>query len=243
MTNERLRAALLKSAITLDDLAAHVGVDPKTAERWVSQGRTPHRTHRLTTAQLLKADDAYLWPNTANDPRANKASHAELVQFWPARASVPTDIWLSLTASAVESIDLMAFAASFLHDSLPDLNEHLEDRIQAGVRLRLLFGDPDSQAVETRGREERIGDGMPARVRLTWSYFEPLIETAGVEARRHGQTLYASLFRFDEDLLVNPHTLGQPASQSPVFHFRHIPGGRLFRHHMKGFEQAWDASQ
>ena len=31
-------------------LAAAVGVDPKTVERWVAQGRTPHPRHRVAVS-------------------------------------------------------------------------------------------------------------------------------------------------------------------------------------------------
>lgn len=41
--NERLRAAMMKSGLGLAELAEAAGVDPKTCERWVTQGRVPHR--------------------------------------------------------------------------------------------------------------------------------------------------------------------------------------------------------
>lgn len=242
MSNERLRAAVLTSDLSIHSLAEHVGVDPKTVERWISKDRVPHRSHRIRAAQVLHQDDAYLWPTVVEDPATERASAAELVQFWPNRGTVPVERWIQLTEHATEAIDLLAFAGSFLHDALPGFTDLLERRARAGVRVRLLFGDPDSEAVARRGAEEGIGDGMAARVRLTWAYFAPLLDVPGVEARQHGQTLYASLFRFDGDLFVNSHTIGQAASHSPVLHIRQIPGARVFRHHMQGFEQTWESA-
>lgn len=46
MANERLRAVLLERGASVADLAAAVGVDPKTVERWITRGRTPYRKHR-----------------------------------------------------------------------------------------------------------------------------------------------------------------------------------------------------
>ncbi|MDX2817537.1 hypothetical protein PV410_34245 [Streptomyces sp. PA03-5A] len=35
--------------------------------------------------------------------------------------------------------------------------------------------------------------------------------TPGVEVRSHDTILYNSIYRFDDDVLVNPHVLGAPA--------------------------------
>jgi len=61
----------------------------------------------------------------------------------------------------------------------------------------------------------------------------------GVEARQHGTTLYNSLFRFDDDILVNTHAYGVPASHSPALHIRRIPGGRLHSHYSSAFDRSW----
>ncbi len=46
MANERLRGCLAAAELTTVDLAAHVGVDVKTVERWIAKGRVPYRSHR-----------------------------------------------------------------------------------------------------------------------------------------------------------------------------------------------------
>ena len=53
-----------------------------------------------------------------------------------------------------------------------------------------------------------------------------------MEARQHGTTLYTSVFRFDDTLLVNTHAYGAAASHSPVMHLHKVAGGRLFNHYM-----------
>lgn len=242
-TNERLRAAITASGCDLAAVGERVGVDRKTVERWITTGRVPHQRHRLALAGLLGEDDAFLWPETAHGARAESASQAEFVTLYPNRGSVGIDTWTSLLDTASEAIDLLAIAGSFLHDAIPDFGDRLTAAARRGVQVRLLFGDPDSDAVALRGDEEGIGDLLAARCRLTWNYLRPVLPEPGILARRHRSTLYASMFRFDSTVLVNPHTYGAPASHSPVLHLRRIAGGRLFTHHLRGFERTWEAAQ
>jgi hypothetical protein len=239
MSNERLRTALLKAGMTPVDLSEHLGVDPKTVERWISKERVPHRRHRLEAAALLSVDDAFLWPSTRDDPRTTSATRAEFTEFYTNRGAIPVSLWEEAIDSATEAIDLLAFAASFLHDSIPGFDQRLMKKARDGVPIRLLFGDPESTAVRIRGDEEGIGDLLSARCRLTWNYFRDSAATPGVEARQHGCTLYASMFRFDDRLLVNSHIYGAPASHSPVQLITRVAGGRMFSNYMAGFERVW----
>jgi hypothetical protein len=241
VSNERLRGAIIGAGLNLHEFSEKVGVDPKTVERWITKDRIPHRTHRINAGAILGKSDGYLWPTTQSDGRSQSASQAEVVVVYPNRGSVSADIWTSLIDQAAESIDLLAFAGSFLHDSVPGFADRLAERARSGVRVRLLFGDPASEAVDLRGREEGIDDLMAARCRLTWNYLQPVQTTAGIQARQHGTTLYASIFRFDETLLANVHAYGASASHSPVLHLNRIPGGRLFTHYMESFDRVWES--
>ena len=244
MTNERLRAAITDAGLSLQQFGEKVGVDPKTVERWITKDRVPHRTHRMNAARILGKSDVFLWPATESDPRTRSATRAEFVDLYPSRGSLPVSTWVDLIDNAREAIDLLAFAGSFLHDAIPEFGERIAARAAAGVRIRLLFGDPESPAVALRGEEEGIGELMAARCSLTWNYLTPLLHgVPGIEARKHGSTLYASLFRFDDQLLVNPHALGAPAGHSPIMLLNRIPGGRLFAHYMESFERTWQAAK
>ncbi|WP_234325596.1 hypothetical protein [Streptomyces sp. NRRL S-146] len=77
--------------------------------------------------------------------------------------------------------------------------------------------------------DQRIGIGgdLAARARITRRYLEPAMTTPGVAVRLHDTILYNSVYRFDDDVLVNPHALGAPAGQNPVLHFRYTPVRRL----------------
>ncbi|MFI6160495.1 helix-turn-helix domain-containing protein [Micromonospora haikouensis] len=58
-----VQVAMVESGHTAESLAAEIGVDPKTAARWVSQGRIPQTRHRAKVAQLLGRDVLELWPD------------------------------------------------------------------------------------------------------------------------------------------------------------------------------------
>jgi hypothetical protein len=225
--------------MSLQTVGEKVGVDQKTVERWITTGRTPHRRHRMAVAAVIGKDDAFLWPDAISAAERETASQAELVAIYPNRGSMHGDQWAELFDQATESIDLLAFAGSFLHDTVPDFATRLTERARAGIRVRVLIGDPDSDAVRIRGDEEGIGGSLADRCRLSWKYLRALDGVPGVTARMHGCTLYQSIFRFDDELFANIHIYGAAASQSPIIHLHRVPGGRLFANFLDGFERVW----
>lgn len=46
MTNDRLRSALASAGMTSTELGARIEVDAKTVDRWIANGRLPHRSNR-----------------------------------------------------------------------------------------------------------------------------------------------------------------------------------------------------
>jgi len=242
MPNERLRGSIASASLTVDRLARIVGVDPKTVERWINKDRVPHRSHRTAAATALKADELYLWPALLDHARQKSASLAEFVALYPHRGAVPANLWSSLIDQANDCIDVLIYAGLFLTDGTPDIAQALTLKGERGVRVRLMLGDPESEAVALRGAEEGVFDGVAARVRLGLTHLQDAIGKPGIDLRLHSTALYNSVYRFDETLLVNTHVYGAPASQSPVIHIQRVPGGRLFDHYMSSFEKVWKQS-
>ena len=110
------------------------------------------------------------------------------------------------------------------------------------MTVRLLYGDPQSAAVALRGAEEGIGDGLAARINLALTYLRDAIGAPGVKLRLHDTALYNSIYRYDDEMLVNMHCYGMPAAQSPVLHIRKTPAGRLFDHYAASFDCVWGAA-
>ena len=222
LPNERLRQAISDSGLRLDDVAAEVGIDVKTAERWITKNRVPHPANRASVARLLSVDEVDLWPQLA-DAAAQAATDAELLRVYPHRGAVPAGQWYDLIGSAREHIDVLVYSGLFLADGRPDLPDLLQCKASEGVQVRLVYGDPDSDAVALRGSEEGIGDGLAARVRLSLSYIEPALDAPNVRMRLHDTTLYNSIYRYDDEMLVNTHIYGVGAGHAPVMHLRRTP--------------------
>ncbi|MEJ2870623.1 XRE family transcriptional regulator [Actinomycetospora sp. OC33-EN08] len=237
-TNQRLRGSIVSAGLRPADLAERVGVDAKTVERWITKGRLPHRAHRVAVADALAVDEGYIWPEVVELPVTQSASQAELLAMHPSRASIPHETWAQLMDGAREAIDILVYAGSFLFEQY-DFVDVIYRKAAQGVRVRILIGDETSAAVALRAEEEGTSGGLQGRIQLHRRYLRDLEGVQGVEVRAHSTTLYNSLFRFDQDLLVNGHAWGAPAGQSPVLHLRRVPGGRTWDHYIRSFETVW----
>src|SRR5215472_16938965 len=149
MVNERLRRSMLRAALGTEALAERAQVSVKTVERWVRGEVVPYPRTRYRVAALLGEDESYLWPGAVN--RASLAG-AELVASYPRRADVPAGLWTELLAHARRSVDVLAFAGLFLTEEQPEWVPLLRSRAEAGVRVRLLLGDPGGASLAARDR-------------------------------------------------------------------------------------------
>ncbi|WP_040692320.1 helix-turn-helix domain-containing protein, partial [Nocardiopsis lucentensis] len=172
--NERLRAALERSGHTVATLAERVGTDPKTVTRWISTGRVPHRRNAYAVARLTGVDVHELWPALERRGERTTTAASDLVAIHRERSEIPVEQWRSMFAAAEEWIDILVYAALFLHEQIPGWNDLLRDRAGEGVRVRVLIGDPDCDAVRVRGGEERFGHGIQSRCRLAAMHYGPL---------------------------------------------------------------------
>jgi hypothetical protein len=239
--NERLRTAMVRTGATPEELALCCGVDAKSVERWIATARVPHRRHRWAAAARLGADEAWLWP--AAVPAREQAGQSELVRLYPDRAGVPRELWARMLDEAREDIAVLVMSGTFYQQTQPRIAIHLADAAERGVRVRLCFGDPAGEAVAIRDREEGIGGTLAAKVRSALTYYRRAAADGQVEMRLHAATLYASLFRYDEEIIVNPHAYGEPASANPALHLRRLDGGQVAAHYMSSYERVWDAAK
>ncbi|MGW5266920.1 XRE family transcriptional regulator [Microbispora sp. NPDC004025] len=239
MANERLRAALLERGVSIAELATAIQVDPKTVERWITKGRAPYRKHRYAVATHLGIDESYLWPEALTREQVASASESEIVTVYPHRWAVPRDAWGRLFAQAQDEIGILVYSGLFLADDA-GIVRMLAEKAAAGVRVRILLGDPDSPQVAQRGADEGVDDGMAARIRNALVLYRPIRGLAGVEIRLHPTVLYNSIYRGDDQLLVNTHVYGVPAGNAPVLHLRKVLGGDMVTTYTESFERVWE---
>jgi transcriptional regulator with XRE-family HTH domain len=240
MPNERLRAALLQRGMTATGLADKLGVDHKTVERWVN-GRIPYRRNRYLIAQQLGVDEVYLWPDALDRDQVAAASQSEIVAVYPHRSEVPRDVWGRLFSEAEAEIGVLVYAGLFLAED-SGVQRILSKKARAGVRVRILLGDPESPEVAERGNDEGVGSAMEAKIRNALVLYRPLRSIDGAEFRFHRTVLYNSIYRADDQLLVNTHMYGLTAAFAPVWHLRKVAGGEVATAYLDSFERVWETA-
>ncbi|WP_034488136.1 hypothetical protein [Actinomadura oligospora] len=235
--NERLRRAMFRSGLDIDSLAQAVEVSTKSVERWLHSGMTPYPRTRYRVAAVLGEDESYLWPAAID-----KASltGAELVATWPRRSDVPRELWTDLLRQAERNIDYIAFAGLFLAEEIPDWIPTLRAKAEAGVRVRMLFGDPQGQQLASRDSENEIGGGVGGRVAAVLSHYRPLADL--LDIRLHDTPLYASIYRFDDEMIVNIHVYGILAAYTPTMRIRRVDGA-YFQTFLESYEKVWASAR
>jgi hypothetical protein len=234
--NEPLRRALLQARLREEDVAAHLAVDPKTVRRWLN-GRIPYPANRAALADLVGAAEADLWPD-AGGPLSARTRPEELKAIYPRRASMSRDVWRGFFTSAQHEIGILAYSALFLAEDA-DMLRILGDKGRVGVTVKIALGDPDGPHVADSAEDEGIGEAAPAKIRSALALFRPLAESGRAEIRLHRTILYNSIYRSDDQLLVNQHAYGIPAASSPVLSLRKTGGDDMLSGYLRSFEDVW----
>jgi transcriptional regulator with XRE-family HTH domain len=229
----------MRARLREDDVAARLGVDPKTVRRWLN-GRMPYPHNRAAIAELLGVDEAELWPD-AGGLLATRSRPEELGTVYPHRWAVPREVWVRLFGSAEREIAILAYSALFLAEDAGILGI-LADKGRAGITVRIALGDPDGPHAAQRGEEEGTGDAMPAKIRNALMLYRPLGTAQNIEIRLHRTVLYNSIYRADGQFLVNQHTYGIRAAQAPVFCLCDADGGEMATLYLDSFERVWASS-
>jgi hypothetical protein len=242
MANERLRSSMRRNGLASDELARLTGADIKTVYRWVSPGRAPLPRHRALIARKLGEDEDWLWPDAAySTPEGDAGS--ELVTAYPYRSDAPTSLWWRLFSQATQQIDLMGYTLYFLSLQHPELVAALVDKCAAGLKVRAMVGEPTSEHMAYRDREEGTPLTLIVRVQTTLAAWAPLLNVPGFELRYQDIPLYNSIFRFDDEMLMTPHLYATPGSQAPMLHLRRLGSGGLFSRFTGHFDSVWSASK
>jgi hypothetical protein len=242
MPNDRLRDALLSRGLTPADAAEKISVDPKTVERWITKGRIPYARHRHALAALVRESERYLWPDAISAEAAEAVSGSEIVQVYAHRSQVPPDLWDHLLNAATTYVDVLVYVGMFLTEK-PELPALLCQKATDGARVRLIFGDRDAPAVRQRSLDEGIGENtIAAKIDHALAFFRPLADAQGVQIRTHATVLYNSIYRFDDQMIVNPHVYGKVASHAPALHLRRLSAGDLFTTYADSFTAVWEGA-
>jgi len=231
-----LARALHGAGVDPGDVAARLEVDPKTVQRWLS-GRLPYPRHRAALVELTGWPSRDLWPGVDASPSAQPDS-SEVQGAYSQRCAVPAEAWRRLFERADHEIGILAYSGLFLAEDT-GIHAVLRRKARFGVRIRIALGDPDGTNVARRGSDEGIDVMMSARIRNALILFRPLVEEPGVSLRLHDTVLYNSICRGDDELMVNTHLYGCPASHAPVLHLRRTRSDGMASTYLDSFEQVW----
>ncbi len=154
---------------------------------------------------------------------------------------MPRDTWIRLFEAATSEIGILVYAGMFLAEDA-SAQRLLIAKAKSGVRVRVLLGEPDSPEVAERGHDEEIGEAMAAKVRNALVNYRPLRAIKSAEVRLHRTVLYNSIYRSDNQLLVNMHVYGMPAYSAPALHLRKVAGGEMTATYLESFEHVWNSA-
>ncbi|MFI0350379.1 multiprotein-bridging factor 1 family protein [Actinomadura sp. 9N407] len=239
--NDLLRRALSDAQLTEADLAERIGVDPKTVHRWLA-GRVPYPRHRASLCGLLGQRDEYLWPQLAAPRALSEPPGAQVLATYPHRWAVPRAVWQHHFANARHEIGILAYAGLFLAED-QGVMRTIAGKAREGVTVRVLLGDPDGPRISERGTDEGVGASLAAKIRNALVLlYQPLRDLDNVEIRLHDTVLYNSIYRADDDFLINPHAYGIPASHAPVLHVRHAQADDMATTYQHSFDRVWSSA-
>lgn len=235
-----LARALRGAGVDTVGVAARLGVDPKTVQRWLV-GRIPYPRHRAALVELTGWPSRDLWPGVDAAP-ALPPTGDEVRVTYPQRCAVPTETWRRLFERADREIGILAYSALFLAEDA-GVQTMLRDKARVGVRVRIVLGDLDGAHVARRGLDEGIDTVMAGRIHNALILFRPLADEHGIRLRLHDTVLYNSIYMADDELLVNAHVYGCPASHAPVLHLCRSTTDGMAATYADSFERVWASAR
>jgi hypothetical protein len=247
MANEALRSALVKARLEIEDLADHLQVDAKTAQRWLG-GRVPHARHRAKIAALLDTPEPLLWPDAVQDSRPAD-DRQELSGIFASRSDLRAPDWRTLLTAAQRQVDLLDFTMTEILTT-PGVTDRLAEKARAGCQIRLLIAHPKSiwvtELAQQLGQatDEHGNTSLDHDINESLRHLEALRGEIGIETRTFWAARSHTVLRFDEQMLVIPHLHGQPAERAPILHLQQVRDDGLFaqfaQHLQSLYEQASD---
>ncbi|MCE0447656.1 XRE family transcriptional regulator [Streptomyces tricolor] len=171
--------------MTVQSLAEAIAVNPKTVERWITQGKVPYRRHQYATAAVLKVDVTTLWEDGPDRRQRDGPDQSRDSDRLPAPAHRAVgDCGGSFYGRAERNLDVLVYSGLFLSED-PPFHDLVKAKVEAGAQVRIPPGDPDCAAVRQRGIDEghQIMDG---KIRNALLLYRPLMRShPGIGFRLH----------------------------------------------------------
>jgi transcriptional regulator with XRE-family HTH domain len=189
---------MASAGLRIEDVAARIGVDPKTVDRWRRGERLPYPRHRAAFADLLRVTEESIWPVDELKPKQSAS---------PVNLAVP-GVYASDRDAAVSLLgQLTAVDLANEHDRSPDFwTPDLAPQVITGY----LLDDPVTAVVEDEGPLR--GPTAGARIRdFTATLMDLDFRYGGGATRR------SLLHYFQDEVVPLLHTQQPDALRRDVF--------------------------
>jgi hypothetical protein len=215
LANENLRAALQQAGVAPDDLAQIVQVDVRTVRRWLSGG-TPYTRHRGKVARALDRTEHDLWPETApaSPPVRSGPQASDVLAGYPTASDLQAPDWKALMRDATDRIDLLGDTLTEMLKA-PGVPELLATKATSGCDIRILIYD-------------------------THQHLAPLLDHPDIDIRLLEAPVDYNIHRYDEQLLLTLHIVGEDPDHAPLLHVRRAANGGLFDRFAEYYNDLWE---
>src|SRR3712207_6585618 len=119
MTNVLLETAMRAKGLTPEALGEACGVDPKSVERWIRDGRVPRVDNQWSVARVLGVEPSYLWPPQDDEPAPH--GPAEFVAHYAHRGLVPYRLWTRVIERPTTTISVLVYAGMPWFETNPEV--------------------------------------------------------------------------------------------------------------------------
>lgn len=178
--------------------------------------------------------------------RYRQRTDREIVGVYSKRSEVPDELWNRLFNTARSEIFLGGYTNYFFWTERTDFNDFLRDRAAAGVRIRVLVGDPDGAVTLNREQVENVPFTVSTRIRITLDELNKLGPTPGIEVRLSDVNAEAhvsrSIFVFDREALVCEHIAERLGHGSLTFHIRKLQDNGPYDQYKAHLDHLWEGA-
>jgi hypothetical protein len=225
-------------------LARQVSVSLDSVKRWLRDAETaPHAETRAKVSAYLGVPEEMLWPKAAKGV-IKTGPDREVIAVYPFRSACPKAVWAELISRAEKEIFFAGYTNYFVFLEQPHFHLTLQRKLEAGVSVRFLLGDPEGRVTREREEIEDTPLSVSTRIRIAQENLGKVGAHDGLEVRYSAPEdatnhVGLSVFRFDEDALVCPHLARLVGHDSPMFHFRKRDENGVFDRYADHAEELW----
>ncbi|WP_344012837.1 XRE family transcriptional regulator [Streptomyces thermospinosisporus] len=169
----------------------------------------------------------------------------EIVSVYPYRSACPKAVWAELVEQAKQEILFAGYTNYFIFLEQPHFHLTIQRKLDQGVRVRFLLGNPESETTRAREAVEDTPLSVSTRIRIAQDNLAKVTAREGLEVRYSAEEDAAnhvglSVFRFDHDALVCTHLARLVGHDSPMLHLRKRDEHGMFDRYAEHAEELWD---